>query len=212
EPYIVVGILSDRFRPDPRADVFLPLQADPNSANQGHFLNVAARLKAGITIDTARAEMKLLGDEFRRATPQWMDRTETVSVDAMQEHLVRDARPALLVLLGAVALVLLIACANVANLLLARSAARQKEIAIRAAIGAGRGDIIRQVLVESMLLSSAGAAIGLGIGVWGAHALIALSPGDLPRAADLAEAPLLRSILDWRLLGFTAGIGVVTGV
>ncbi|OLC76146.1 MAG: hypothetical protein AUH72_19410 [Acidobacteria bacterium 13_1_40CM_4_65_8] len=212
EPYTVIGILPDRFRPDPKADVFIPLQADPNSANQGHFLSVAARLKPGVTIDAARAEMKLLGDEFRRATPRWMDNTEYVGVDTMQELAVRDARPALLVLLGAVALVLLIACANVANLLLARSAARQKEIAIRAAIGASRGDIVRQVLVESVLLSSIGAVVGLVLGVWGARALVALSPGDLPRAADLADASLLGSILDWRLLGFTAGVGVLTGI
>jgi predicted permease len=212
EPYTIVGILSDRFRPDPKADVFIPLQPDPNSANQGHFLSVAARLKPGVTIDAARAEMKLLGDDFRRANPRWMDQAELVGVETMQELAVRDARPALLVLLGAVALVLLIACANVANLLLARSAARQKEIAIRAAIGASRGDIIRQVLVESVLLSSIGAVVGLVIGIWGAHALLALSPGDLPRAADFADASLVRSILDWRLLGFTAAIGVLTGV
>jgi putative ABC transport system permease protein len=212
EPYTVVGVLPDRFRPDPKADVFIPLQADPNSANQGNFLSVASRLKPGVTLDAARAEMKLLGDEFRRANPRWMGRNEQVSVTPMQEHLVRDARPALLILLGAVALVLLIACANVANLLLARSATRQKEMAIRAAIGAGRGDIIRQVLVESVLLSSAGTIIGLAIGVWGAQALLALSPGDLPRAADLAAAGLLRSVLDWRLLGFTAGAGVLTGI
>jgi predicted permease len=208
EPYTVIGVLPERFRADPKADVFIPLQADPNSANQGHFLNVAARLKRGVTIDAARAEMKLLGDEFRRANPRWMGPTEHVGVTAMQELAVRNARPALLVLLGAVALVLLIACANVANLLLARSAARQKEMAIRAAIGAGRGDIIRQVLVESVLLSMAGTAAGLLIGVWGARALLALSPGDLPRAADLAEAGLL----DWRLLAFTAAVGLLTGV
>jgi len=130
----------------------------------------------------------------------------------MQELVVRNARPALLILLGAVALVLLIACANVANLLLARSAARQKEIAVRAAIGASRGAIIRQVLVESVLLSSIGALVGLAFGVWGARALIALSPGDLPRAKDLANASLVHSMLDWRLLGFTAAVGVFTGV
>src|SRR5262245_7126379 len=212
EPYTVIGILPERFRSDPKADIFIPLQADPNSANQGHFLSVAARLKPGIPIAAARAEMRLLGDEFRRANPTWMDTTESVGVQTMQELAVRDARPALLILLGAVALVLLIACANVANLLLARSAARQKEIAIRAAIGASRAAVVRQILLESVLLSSIGAIVGLIVGVWGAQALVALSPGDLPRAADLANAPLLQSLLDWRLLIFTAGVGVSTGV
>jgi predicted permease len=212
EPHTVVGVLPDRFRPDPKADIFIPLQADPNSANQGHVLNVAARLKPGVTVEAARAEMALLGNDFRRANPRWMDQTESVGVQTMQELAVKDTRPALLILLGAVALVLLIACANVANLLLARSAARQKEIAIRAAIGAGRRDIIRQVLVESVLLSSLGAVAGLMLGVWGARVLIALSPGDLPRAADLANAPLSASMLDWRLLAFTAGVALFTGI
>ena len=212
EPYTVVGILPERFRPDPAADVFIPLQPDPNSANHGNYLSVAARLKPGVTIDAARAEMKIVGDEFRRANPRWMDTTESVAVEPLQELVVRDARPALLILLGAVALVLLIACANVANLLLARSAARQKEIAVRAAIGASRGAIVRQVLVESVLLSSIGALVGLAFGVWGARALVALSPGDLPRAHDLANSSLVHSILDWRLLGFTAAVGVATGL
>jgi len=213
EPHTVIGILPERFHPDPSGiDIFLPLQADPNSANQGHFLSVAARLKPGVTLDAARAEMALLGNEFRRANPRWMDKTESVGVQTMQELAVKDTRPALLILLGAVALVLLIACANVANLLLARSAARQKEIAIRAAIGAARIDIIRQVLVESVLLSSLGAVAGLVLGVWGARVLIALSPGDLPRAADLANAPLLTSMLDWRLLAFTVGAALFTGI
>ena len=212
EPYVVVGVLPERFRSEPKGDIFIPLQADPNSANQGHYLSVAARIKPGVTIDTARAEMQTLGNDFRRANPRWMDPTESIGVQTMQELTVRDARPALLILLGAVALVLLIACANVANLLLARSAARQKEIAVRAAIGASRGAIIRQVLVESVLLASIGAMLGLAFGVWGARALIALSPGDLPRAADLAQASLVQSMLDWRVLAFTIGVGLLTGV
>jgi putative ABC transport system permease protein len=212
EPYTAIGVLAAQFRSDPPADVFIPLQADPNSANQGNFLRTAARLKAGTSIEVARAEMTRLGDDFRRVNPRWMGQNETVGVVRMQEFAVRDVRPALLTLLAAVALVLLIACANVANLLLARSAARQKEIAVRAAIGATRGQIVRQVLTESVLLAGVGALVGSVLGVWGARALLALSPGDLPRAADLAGAPLMHSILDWRLLAFTAGVSVLTGV
>jgi len=212
DSYVVVGILPAGFRSEPTADVFIPLQADPGSTNQGHFLSVAARLKPGVGAAAARAELKLIGDDFRRANPKWMDTVESISVTPLQEMKVRDVRPALLILLGAVALVLLIACANVANLLLARSASRQKEIAVRAAIGAGRGTIVRQVLVESVVLSIVGAIVGLVFGVWGAQALLALSPGDLPRAAELAKAPLVGSILDWRMIAFTAGVGVATGV
>src|SRR6185312_2202137 len=119
---------------------------------------------------------------------------------------------ALLILLGAVGLVLLIACANVANLLLARAAGRQREIAIRAAIGAGRGQIIRQLLIESLLLSSAGALAGVAVGVWGARALVALSPGGLPRADALATASMGAALLDWRILAFTGGVALFTGI
>jgi putative ABC transport system permease protein len=165
EPYTAIGVLAAQFRSGPPADVFIPLQADPNSANQGNFLSMAARLKAGVTIEVARAEMTRLGDEFRRVNPRWMGQDETVGVVPMQEYAVRDVRPALLTLLAAVVLVLLTACANVANLLLARSAARQKEIAVRAAIGATRGQIVRQVLTESVLLAAVGALVGGGLGV-----------------------------------------------
>jgi len=212
DPFTVVGVLGARFRSEPPADVYIPLQADPNSTNQGHYLSVAGHLKPGVTLAQARAEMKLLGEGFRRANPKWMDDTEAAGVYGMQEIGVRDIRPTLWILLGAVALVLLIACANVANLLLARAAGRQREIAIRAAIGAGRGRIVRQLLVESLLLSGIGAIVGCVAGVWGARALIALSPGGLPRADDLAEAPLLGSLLDWRLLAFLVAVALVTGL
>jgi len=108
--------------------------------------------------------------------------------------------------------VLLIACANVANLLLARAAGRQREVAIRAAIGAGRAQIVRQLMMESLVLSSIGAIAGCVLGVWGAKALLSLSPAGLPRAEDLANAPLLSSLLDWRLLAFLVGVALLTGL
>src|SRR6185437_6359882 len=153
EPYPIIGLMPDSFIPEPPADVWIPLQANPDSTNQGHYLAVAARLKPGVTLEQARAEMKLRGEEFRRLNPKWMDKGESVAVTPMREALVGNVKTALLILLGAVAFVLLIACANVANLLLARAASRQKELAIRAAVGASRWRVVRQLLTESVILS-----------------------------------------------------------
>ena len=212
DQYTIVGVLSDAFQSDPEADVLIPLQADPNSTNQGHYLQVARRLNAGVTLEQARAEIRLLGEQFRRANPKWMGDSEHAGLLSMRDMKVRSIRPTLLILLGAVGLVLLIACANVANLLLARAAGRQREIAIRAAIGAGRGRIVRQLLVESLLLSSLGAIAGVAVGVWGARALLALSPGGLPRAEEFARTSMLGSLLDWRIVAFTVAIAIVTGI
>jgi putative ABC transport system permease protein len=212
EPYTVVGILPRSFHSDPPAEVFLPIQADLNSTNQGHYLLVAGRLKPGVSIETARANMKMAGEQFRQTNPKWMDKTETVAVLPLSEDLVGDVRPALLILLGAVGFVLLIACANVANLLLARAAGRQKEMAIRTALGASRWQLFRQLLTESVLLAAISGVIGFLIGAWGVRVLLALSPGNLPRINDEGHAASLVTVLDWRVLLFTLAIALATGI
>jgi putative ABC transport system permease protein len=212
DPYTVVGILPASFHSDPPADVFLPMQADPESTNQGHYLLAAARLKPGATLDSAKTNMIAAGEQFRAANPKWMDKSETVSVIPLRDAVVGDVRLSLLVLVGAVGFVLLIACANVANLLLARAAGRQREIAIRTAIGASRGHLIRQLLTESVLLSSIGGILGLLIGTWAVPLLLAVSPGNLPRVNAEDHIASAISMFDWRVLAFTFGIAVLTGV
>ncbi len=212
DPYTVVGVLPAAFHSDPPADVFLPIQADPNSTNQGHYLLVAGRLKPGATVESAKANMIAAGEQFRAANPKWMDKSETVTVLPLRDALVGNVRPALLILVGAVGFVLLIACANVANLLLARAAGRQREIAIRTAVGASRSHLIRQLLTESVLLSSIGGVLGLLIGTWSVPLLLAVSPGNLPRINDEDHVASAVSALDWHVLAFTFAIALLTGV
>ncbi len=211
EPYTVVGVLSANYQPDPPADVWLPLQADPATSNHAHYLRVAARLRPGATLEGANAEMKLAAEQFRRLHPQWIDENETAAALPMRQEMVGDVRPALLILTGAVSFVLLMACANVANLLLARAAGRQKEIAIRAAIGARRGRLLRQLLTESVILAGLGAACGLLLGSWGVRLLLAFSPGDIPRIGRLESASVF-ALLDWRVLAFTLAVAFFTGI
>ena len=211
-PYSIVGILPGGFHSDPEAEVWIPLQADPNSANQGHYLNVAGRLKPGVTIATAQAQMKVIGEQFRKAYPKWMDDNESVAVRSMRDATTGDVRPALLILLGAVAPVLLIACANVANLLLSRAAGRQREIAIRAALGAGRRRVVRQLLTESLVLAGCGGLLGFALGSWGVRALLLLVPGNIPRLTDANGAAAAIPLLDWRLASFTIGLSVLTAI
>lgn len=211
-PYTVVGVMPGSFHADPPAEVWLPMQADPNSTNQGHYLYVAGRLKPGVTVDTARAAMKVMGERFRSANAKWMDKGESVAVVPMREATVGDVKTALLVLLGAVAFVLLIACANVANLLLARAAGRQREMAIRTALGADRWRVVRQLLTESLILSGIGTVAGFALGAWGVRALLVLVPGNIPRLTDKSGATAPVALVDWRVLAFTIGIALATGI
>ena len=211
-PYTVVGVLPKGFQPDPEADVWIPLQAEPNSTNQGHYLNVAGRLKPGVTVGAAQAQMKVVGEQFRKANPKWMDAEESVAVVPMRDATTGEVRTALLVLFGAVALVLLIACANVANLLLARAAGRHRELAIRAAVGANRGRVISQLLTESVLLAGCGGILGLGLGAAGVRGLLLLVPGNIPRVTDESGAAVVIPALDWRVTAFTIGVSLLTGL
>ncbi|HXA57218.1 MAG TPA: ABC transporter permease [Candidatus Acidoferrum sp.] len=208
QPYEVVGILDPSFRWDPASDIWLPLQADPNSANQGNYLLSAARLKPGVSVAQAKAAMTLAADQFRRKYPRALGPRNGFTVQTLEEAQVANVRTALYLLLGTVAFVLLIACANIANLLLARAAVRRREIAIRSALGAGRRRIINQLLTESVLLSLVGGALGLMIGFFGVRTLLAMNPGNIPRIGDKGAA----LSLDWRVLVFTLIVSVFTGI
>ena len=208
DPYVVIGVLGRSFSPDPAADLWLPLQADPNSTDQAHYLVGAALLRPTATPDQARAELRLAADGFGRKFPGDLGAQGSFTAAPLREVQVSGARQALLILFGAVGLVLLIACANVANLLLARATIRRREIAIRAAMGAGRRRIIRQLLTESVLLALAGGILGLGIGFTGVRALLVISPGNIPRIGQQGSAVSL----DWRVLGFTLQVSLLTGI
>jgi predicted permease len=207
--FTVIGVLSPGFIPYPSADVWTPLQADPQSTDQAHVLLVGARLPRGLGLAQANAQMAVVGKQYvQTASNSLVGDDEQIQVTPLQEQLTGNIRPRLLILLGAVGLVLLIACANVANLLLARAAGRQREIAIRAALGARRGRIIRQMLTESLLLAVAGGVSGLILGSWGVRALLRLMPGDLSRVQEIASIPAL----DPRVAAFTVLLAVITGM
>jgi putative ABC transport system permease protein len=210
-PYTLIGILSPHFKPYPRADAWIPLQADLNSTDQAHIVMVAGRLPRHTTLAEARSWMKVLGKRYVQAHPEQLGDDDKLQVTPMQEQMTGDVRPDLLILLGAVALVLLIACANVANLLLVHTLGREREIAVRAAIGAGRGRIVRQLITESLLLAVAGGALGLALGSWGVRALLVVSPIDLPRFERIQEMARVPALDPW-VAGFTTLLSMMTGV
>jgi len=205
QSYTVIGVLPPRFLPWDKAEFVIPKAIAPDEANQrsAHWLQVIGRLKPGVTVAQAQSEMNALAARLKPLYPAFK-KDWGVTIVPMHEQITGNVKPTLLVLAGAVGFVLLIACANVANLLLAKASARQKEMAIRAALGASRWRVIRQLLVESVLLSLLGALLGLLLTFWSVGTLTSITAVSLPRAQDVG--------LDLRVLGFALLVSLVAGV
>src|SRR5271170_1380893 len=212
--FTVAGILPRSFTlnaevmpsegPMDKVDIFLPLPLGPDAAQRrgDENYNIVVRLKPGVALQQAQADVNIIASRIREKDKR--DRTFGMDVVGLQEQVVGDVRRALLVLLGSVALVLLIACANVANLLLARAASREKEVAIRTALGAGWKRLARQLLTESILLGLVGGAAGLLVAQMSLFVLRTINPGNIPRLDDIR--------INGTVLAFTFGLSLATGV
>ena len=208
-PATVIGILPEDFRhleinPERPADLFSPFRFDPAQLNRGgHFIRAVGRLKDGVTVDQARAEIETIAARLEQQYPA--DNTDQgVTLNPLLDSMVSESRPMLLLLSAAVVVVLLVACANVANLLLARGTGRLREFALRAAIGADRGRLVRQMLTESAALSMLGAAGGLLLAYWATRALTGLAATGVPRADQIG--------LNVTVLGFAVAAAMLTSV
>jgi predicted permease len=211
DPHSVIGVVGSAFdfqEFGPTPDVWVAFQLDPNSPDQGHYFQAAGRLNPGVTIEQARTRVAASAAEYVRKYPNSLGPNGGFGLESLRESLVQNVRGTLNVLAVAVGFVLLIACANVANLLLARAIGRKREIAIRAAIGAGRGRLIRQLLTESMLLSLVGATLGSVLGIIGIRALLSVNTANLPRVGR--DGALVT--VDWRVLVFTAAVAILTAL
>ncbi len=215
QPFTIVGVMPAGFQYPIQAknvDLWMAILMDGVTTDGGasymtqrgaHYLHVTGRLKPGVKLPQAQAELDTITSALARQYPD-TNKYHGVKIGTELDRMVGDVRPALLILFGAVGCVLLIACVNVANLLLARATSRQKEIAIRSSLGAGRLRIVRQLLTESLLLAFLGGALGLILAWWGTDVLLALSPASVPRLSGIH--------LSGRVLGFTALASLVTGL
>ena len=207
QSYTIIGVTSPEFRaPRGRLDAFAPVHVfHPLAAKSrgAHLLRVYGRLRPGVALAAAQNELRVIDQRLAQAYPDENKQRQSTLV-SLHERVVGDIRAALLVLFGAVGLLLLISCANFANLLLVRVEARRQELTIRSALGASRWRLIGQTLVESVLLALLGGAAGLLIGSWGVDALLALKPEDLPRVESIS--------LDAPVLAFTLGLSLLTGI
>ncbi|MDX2149359.1 MAG: ABC transporter permease [Bryobacteraceae bacterium] len=185
QPFRIAGVLPEGFHYPSKTEVWVPASVFPETPSRSaHNYRVVAKLKQGASVEQAQAQMMAIAQRLEEQYPG-DNRNKSAAVSLLRDQLVRDARPTLYLLMGAVGLILLIACANVGNLTLARASVRTREMAIRAALGASRQRVIRQLLVESALLAAIGGAAGLLMGQWCVTALVALAPADLPRLSEI---------------------------
>jgi predicted permease len=213
DPYTLIGVMPRGFSPvaiatdlpnSGAADVWTPLALVANTAGSGENIGVLARLKRGVTNAQLQAQMEIVTQDFRREFPGVVGKELVISFWPYKKMVGAEVRPYLLVLLGAIGFVLLIACANVANLFLARGGLRGREIAVRIAMGASRWRLFQQLLTESMLIALAGGAVGLLVAYLGLGSLLAVAPSDLPRVSDIH--------LDGWVFAFTFLVSLLTGV
>jgi predicted permease len=219
-PVTIIGILPPKFLvhlPWPTWPGFEPedvtafrtMYVEPPIGTRIRLLNVVGKLRAGVTIEQARAELATIGARVAQANPNYPGNRMTLRLVPLAEHLTGSSRLALSVLLSAVLLVLLMACANVASLLFSRGAARQKEIAIRAAVGAGRGRLVRQLLIESLMLALGGGAAGLVVAYWSLSVIFAVVPNAIPRLMESSiDGPVLAfGVVATLVTAFAFGVG-----
>jgi putative ABC transport system permease protein len=214
KPYSIVGVMPNGFRFPGEFDIWAPLALDPYRETHGEFfalVEVVGRLNANATLAGAQTELGLIARQVSEES--WRQRREplplaAVEVAPLHKQLIAGVRSTVLVLWGAVGLVMLLACVNVASLMVSRTFARQREMAVRAAVGARRWQLIRQLLTESILIGLTGGALGLLIAVWGTRAIATLVPAGF--ATSVYDLNNIR--LDWRVFAFTVGLSVVTGI